>query len=391
MDLVYSAEEIALRDKIREWLATNVPRTRRPPEGKDAAEFDQAWQRRLFDGGFAGISWPAAYGGAGLSPFQLVIWLEEAARANAPHPGAMGIALNHAGPTLIVRGSEAQKKIYLQPILRGETIWCQGFSEPGAGSDLAALTTRADIEGDHLVVNGQKMWTSNAHHATYQELLVRTDPASKRHKGLTWVICDMSSPGLEIKPIKNMMGERHVNMVFYDNVRIPLTNVVGGIGEGWSVAMSTLSFERAIYFMPEMLSLVRKVEALICVARRTRLEDGRLASEDDAIAAKLAAVKAKTLALRAVAVTIASRLTRQGQPGPEGSMIKLYVTTTYKEIAALAAEILGWNFLEYGEDRTSNIWTYEYMWSWILTISGGSSEIQREIIADHVLNLPRAR
>ncbi len=391
MDLEHSPQEIAFRRRVREWLAENVPRAPRPRDDREAVAYDKAWQRRLYEGDFAGISWPAAYGGAGLTPFQLVIWLEEAARAGAPHPGAMGIALNHAGPTLIARGSEAQKKTYLQKILCGETVWCQGFSEPGAGSDLAALTTRARIDGDHLVVDGQKMWTSYGHHATYQELLVRTDPASKRHKGLTWVICDMRSPGLQIQPIKNMMGECHVNMTFYDNVRIPLENVVGGIGEGWSVAMSTLSFERAIYFMPEMLSLVRKVEGLIALAGRTRLENGRLASEDDAIASRLAAVKAKALALRALAVLLASRLTREGQPGPEGSMIKLYVTTTYKEIATLAGEILGWKFLEYGEDRTSNPWTYEYMWSWALTISGGSSEIQREIIADHVLGLPRAR
>jgi alkylation response protein AidB-like acyl-CoA dehydrogenase len=235
------------------------------------------------------------------------------------------------------------------------------------------------------------MWTSNAHYATYQELLVRSDVGSKRHKGLTWIICDMRSAGIQIQPIKNMMGERHVNMIFYDNVRIPLENVVGGLGNGWSVAMSTLSFERAIYFMPEMLSLVRKVERLIQLASRVRLENGRLAIDDDSIAANLANMKAKTLAMRALAATIASRLTQQGQPGAEGSITKLYVTTTYKELAALAAEILGWEFLEYAEERTSNPWTYEYMWSWVLTISGGSTEIQREIIADQMLNLPRAR
>jgi len=391
MDLNYSAEEVAFRTRVREWLATNVTSDGRPTDELSAAEYDRQWQRKLFEAGFAGISWKAEYGGAGLTPYQLLIWFEEAARAHAPHPGAMGIALNHAGPTIMVRGTELQKQKYLLPILKGETIWCQGFSEPGAGSDLAALATRGEVDGEHLIVNGQKMWTSNAHVATYQELLVRTDPTSRRHQGLTWLICDMDSPGLDIRPIKNMMGEHHVNMLFYDNVRIPLANVVGGLGNGWSVAMSTLSFERAIYFLPEMLSLGDKVQLLIELARTTKLENGVLAIDDGEIAGRLARLIAKTHALKALAVTVASRLTSQSQPGPEGSMIKLFVTTTYKEIAALAGDILGWEFLEYGADRASNRWTYEYMWSWILTISGGSSEIQREIIADHVLKLPRAR
>jgi alkylation response protein AidB-like acyl-CoA dehydrogenase len=391
MDLEHSPQDLSFRVRVREWLAANVPDTPRPTEGILAADYDRAWQKKLFAGGFAGITWPAEFGGAGLTPFQLLIWFDELGRAHAPHPGSMGIALNHAGPTIIVRGSEAQKKQYLTPILRGDTIWCQGFSEPGAGSDLAAISTRGEQVGDELIVNGQKMWTSNAHHASYQELLVRTDPQSKRHYGLTWVICDMNSPGITITPIKNMMGEHHVNMMFYDNVRIPIHNVVGGVGNGWSVAMSTLAFERAIYFLPEMLSMTDKVESLIKVACQVRFDNGLLAIDDGEIAGRLARIKAKSLALRALAVTVAGRLTKQNQPGPEGSMTKLYVTTTYKELAALAGDILGWDFMEYGDTRESNRWTYEYMWSWVLTISGGSSEIQREIIADHVLKLPRAR
>lgn len=391
MDLDYSEDDIAFRARARAWLAANVPAEPRPPEGDEAADYDKAWQRRLHDGGFAGINWPSEYGGAGLSGTKQVIWFEELARANGPHQGAMGIALNHAGPTLIVRGTEAQKAFYLPKILNGETIWCQGFSEPGAGSDLAALSTRGVIDGDHLVVNGQKMWTSNAHHATYQELLIRTDPDSKRHRGLTWVICDMRLPGIEIRPIRNMMGERHVNMLFYDDVRIPLENVVGEMGDGWAVAMSTLAFERGIYFVPEQLSLIEKVDLLTALAGKTRLETGGLAIDDQEIARRLAQLKAKTLAMRALCITTVGSSRESRQPGPEGSMVKLFVTTTYKELAALAADIVGLDFLEYGDDRTSNRWTYEYMWSWVLTIAGGSSEIQREIIADRVLGLPRAR
>jgi alkylation response protein AidB-like acyl-CoA dehydrogenase len=201
----------------------------------------------------------------------------------------------------------------------------------------------------------------------------------------------MRTPGIEISPIKNMMGERHVNMIFYDDVRIPLANVVGGMGEGWSVAMSTLAFERGIYFVPEMLSMIDKVERITDIARRTRLENGKLASEDDGIMHRLGLLKAKTLALRAICIGTVGSSRQTSQPGPEGSMVKLFVTTVYKELSALAAEIIGLDFLAYDDDRTSNAWTYEYMWSWVLTISGGSSEIQREIIADRVLGLPRAR
>jgi alkylation response protein AidB-like acyl-CoA dehydrogenase len=327
MNLDYSPEDIAFRQAARAWLADNVPTQARPPEGLAAAQYDQAWQLKLFEGGFAGINWPKEFGGAGLDGVKQVIWFEELARANGPHQGAMGIAMNHAGPTLIFRGTDEQKSFYLPKILRGETIWCQGFSEPGAGSDLAALKTRGEIDGDHLVVNGQKMWTSNAHHATYQELLIRTDPDSKRHKGLTWVICDMRAPGIEIRPIKNMMGERHVNMLFYDDVRIPLTNVVGGLGEGWSVAMSTLAFERGIYFVPEMLSMVEKVEVIAQLASKTRLENGKLASQDDGLMHRLAQIKAKTLAMRAMCITTVGSSRQTAQPGPEGSMVKLFVTS----------------------------------------------------------------
>jgi alkylation response protein AidB-like acyl-CoA dehydrogenase len=391
MDLNYSDEDRQFRQRARDWLQDNVPTQARPAEGAEAASYDMEWQRRLFDGGFAGINWPKAYGGLGLTGVQQIIWFEEAMSANAPHPGAMSIALNHAGPTLIVRGREDQQAQHLPSILRGETVWCQGFSEPGAGSDLAALRTRARLDGDHFVVDGQKMWTSNAHHARYQELLVRTDPESKRHRGLTWLICDMNTPGIEIKPIKNMMGERHVNALFYDNVRIPVSNVVGEVGQGWSVAMSTLSFERGTYFVPEQISLLQKVEEVAGLARRVRLETGKLAIDDDSIAQRLAEMKARTLALRALTLSTVGSLAGKAQPGPEGSVVKLYLTTTYQELSRLAAEIINWNFLDYGADRKSNRWTYEFMWSWVLTIAGGSSEIQREIIADKILELPRAR
>jgi alkylation response protein AidB-like acyl-CoA dehydrogenase len=391
MDLTQSPAEEAFRYRAREWLAANKPATPRPTDPAESGAFDRAWQRKLFDGGFAGINWPKEYGGAGLDLFQQVIWYEEIARAHAPWLNSLSITINHAGPTLIQRGSEAQKAKHLEKMLSGEEVWCQGFSEPGAGSDLAALQTRGEVVGDEIIVNGQKMWTSYGHVSDFQELLIRTDPGSKRHHGLTWVICDMKSPGIRITPVVNMMGEQHVNMVFYDDVRIPLENVVGGVSNGWSVAMSTLSIERIMSFLSDQIELLEKVDRVFALATETRLDTGRLASEDDEIMRRLARVKADALAIRAMTLGNLSRLAKGGQVGPEGSMMKLYVTTTYKRLSGIVAEILGPEFIEYGHDRNSNQWTYEFMWAWVLTISGGSSEIQREVIADRLLELPRAR
>lgn len=391
MNLDYSSEDRAFRARAREWLAANRPDGVRPPEGAAAAAFDLAWQRRQYEGGFAGPNWPKAYGGLGLTAVQQMIWYDEAARANAPALGMLLIALTHAGPTLIAGGTEEQKNFHLPKILQGEVVWCQGFSEPNAGSDLAALKTRGEVDGDHLVVTGQKMWTSAAREARYQELLIRTEPGSQRHKGLTWVICDMHSPGIEIAPIKTMFGESEINMTFYDEVRIPLSNVVGQIHGGWAVAMSTLTFERGTSFLRDQLSLSDKVAQIIALARTERLVDGSIAFSDPEIAHQLGELKADAMALRAMAVSNVGRVDRTGSPGPEGSMVKLLVTQTERRLNEVMAKILGARFLDYGENRAGNQWTFEYLWGWVLTIAGGTSEIQKEIIADRVLELPRSR
>jgi len=391
MDLTYTNEDLAFREQARAWLMANVPTRPRPADVQGGAEFDKAWQRKLFEGGWAGVNWPQEFGGLGLTGVRTLIWWEECERARAPGYERTTIALTHAGPTLIARGAEAQKAFHLPTILRGEALWCQGFSEPGAGSDLAALKTRGVIDGDYLVVNGQKTWTSGAATAQYQELLVRTDPGSERHKGLTWVICDMSLPGIEVRPIQTMMGESDINATFYDDVRIPLSNVVGGIGEGWSVAMSTLAFERGNTFLRDQISLSGKVERAIALARATVMANGKCAIEDLEIARKLAELKADALSLRAMAVANVSNIDRNGSPGPEGSMVKLLVSQTNKQLNEVVAEVLGQPFLDYAGTKESAPWTYDYMWGWVLTIAGGATEIQKEIIADRVLGLPRSR
>ncbi|MCW1428364.1 acyl-CoA dehydrogenase family protein [Novosphingobium sp. JCM 18896] len=392
MDLHYTEADRDFRARAREWLKANVPQTRRPAHGQAGAQFDRDWQRKLHDHGWAGVAWPQEYGGLGLSGLRQVIWYEELARAHAPHHiNTTYVALMHAGPTLIARGTPEQKAFHLPRILSGESLWCQGFSEPNAGSDLASIKTRGRIEGDHIVVNGAKMWTTDAQYGDYQELLIRTDPASERHKGLTWVICDMKTPGIDIKPIRTMLQDDHVSMVFYDEVRIPLANVVGEVGKGWSTALATLSFERGLGFIGDQLELYERVNRAIDLAGKTRLEDGRLAIGDDGIAQRLAAIKADCIAIRAMTLADIAETDRTGEPGPKGSMMKLMVTTTHKALSEVVGEILGWSFLEFDGDRIAYPWTYDYLWSWVFSISGGTNEIQREITADRVLGLPKAR
>ena len=392
MDLHYSDSDLEFRAQARAWLTVNVPSETRPAHGPEAAQFDRDWQRKLHDNGWAGIAWPKEFGGLGLSGLQQVIWYEELARAKAPHHiNTSYVALMHAGPTLIARGSEAQKAFHLPRILKGEALWCQGFSEPNAGTDLAALKTRGTLDGDHIVVTGAKMWTTDAQHADYQELLVRTDPDAERHKGLTWLICDMKTPGIDIRPIRTMLQDEHVNMVFYDEVRIPLSNVVGEVNKGWSTALATLSFERGLGFIGDQLELYERVCRAIDLAERVRVEDGRRAIDCDDIAQRLASIKAETIAIRAMTLAEIAETDRTGEPGPKGSMMKLMVTTTHKALSEVVGDIMGWDFLEFDGDRSAHPWTYDYLWSWVFSISGGTSEIQREITADRVLGLPKGR
>jgi alkylation response protein AidB-like acyl-CoA dehydrogenase len=267
--------------------------------------------------GWAGIAWPREYGGRGASLMEQLIWYEEYARAGAPDISTLFVGLNHAAPTLIACGSEEQKAHHLPRILRGDVIWCQGFSEPNAGSDLASLQTRAVIDGDHLVVTGQKIWTSFAHIAEFQELLVRTDPEAPRHRGITWVICPMNAPGIEIRPITTLTGGSDFCEVFYDAVRIPLANVVGQLNDGWRVAMATLSFERGTAFLSEQVRIARRMDELIATARAA----GKHADQE--IARRLARAGGSRCDARHELPSI-SLAARTGVPGAEASMIRLF-------------------------------------------------------------------
>ena len=351
-----------------------------------------AWQRRMHDAGWAGINWPKEYGGRGAPLMEQLVWYEEYARVGAPDVTTGFVGLKHAGPTLIACGSEEQKAYHLPRILRGDVVWCQGFSEPNAGSDLASLQTRAEIDGDHLVVNGQKIWTSFGHVAEFQELLVRTDPAAPRpHAGITWVICPMDAPGLDIRPIKTLAGNSDFCEVFYDNVRIPLANVVGKLNDGWRVAMATLSFERGTAFMSEQVRMARRLDELIEVAQRTPGPDGRPAIDDDEIGRRLALAAAEVEAMRAMTYRSLSVAARTGMPGAEASMIRLFFSELIQRIDALAMEILGSATVEgfAADGAPRDEWAERYLTGLSQTIGGGTKEIQRNIIGERVLGLPR--
>jgi alkylation response protein AidB-like acyl-CoA dehydrogenase len=390
MRLQVTAEEREFRRDVRGWLQTNVPREMRPLEGQALRDFDLLWQRRQFQGGWAGISWPKEYGGRGSSLAQQLIWYEECARAGAPVGGSMFVALTHAGPTLITRGSETQKAFHLPKILRGEAIWCQGFSEPNAGSDLANLKTQARIEGDTLVVNGSKIWTSYAYLADYQELLLRTDLSAPRHKGLTWVICDMHSPGITVHRIPTMSSTGNLCQVFYDEVRIPIENVVGDINDGWNVSMTTLGFERGTAFIGHQVALASTVDKLVALAGNVSAADGcGTAIDDGAVASALGTLRAQVAALRAMTYLSVSRGLVQEVPGPEGNVIALYYAELSKKVYALAVELLGAEGLE--KRTTERDWLTEYLDAFKNTIAGGSSQIRRNVIGERLLGLPRGR
>jgi alkylation response protein AidB-like acyl-CoA dehydrogenase len=388
MELALTPEDVAFRQAARDWLRENYPTQPRPNDGPPMREFDLAWQRRQWEGGWAGVAWPTAYQGLGLPVLHQLLWLEECARVGAPDIDSRFVAVNHAGPTLIANGTEEQKAFHLPRILRGEVLWCQGFSEPEAGSDLASLRTLGVVDGDDLVVSGQKLWTSFADLADYQELLVRTDPSAPKHRGLTWVICDMRLPGITIRPIKTLDGLSHFCEVFYDEVRIPLTNVVGSINDGWRVAMSTLSFERGTAFTHGQVQLAAIADRLVEISReQPAYGRSKLAIDDDEIAGRLATARAEIAALRALTYANALRNETAVHPGPESSIVKLCYTELRQRLMRLAMEVVGPGSSLPGVTHAS--WDEDYLFSYTETIAGGTSDIQRNIIGERVLGLPR--
>jgi alkylation response protein AidB-like acyl-CoA dehydrogenase len=389
MDLRYSESDEAFRAEIRSWLADALPKIPPKPPLEDwpaRREWDTSWQRTLFDAGYAGINWAKEVGGRGASPTEHLIFLEETERAGAPYVGVNFVGLLHAGPTLAAEASDEQKQRHLPRILKGEEVWCQGFSEPGAGSDLASLSTRAVRDGDHYVVTGQKIWTSFAQVADYCELLVRTDPDAPKHRGISWLIMPMDSPGIEIQPLRTIVGSTEFSQMFLDGVRIPVENRVGAENDGWRVAMVTFSFERGTAFVGELVRTRALVEDLVGIARKMgRWEDAGLRRDLGHMAAELDALWALTCRN----ITQAERGT--GVPGLGGSVFKLAYTELRSRLGDLALKLLDRAALTLDDvdGIESGIHVERWMNAMSLTIAAGTSQIQRNIVGERILGLPK--
>ena len=387
MNFEFSAEDNAFRQEVRDWLVANALREARPRGGRPMREFDLEWQRRKYRGGWAGLSWPQLLGGRGLSLIRQMIWYEETARAEAPGLGCLSIALNHAGPTIIGRGTEQQKAFHLPQILRGDVVWCQGFSEPNAGSDLAGIRLAGRVEGDSIIVSGQKIWSSHAQVADFQELLVRTDPTLGRHKGISWVICDMTSPGITVRPINTLAGDQHFCEVFYEDVKIPLASVVGEVNDGWRVAMMTLANERGGTTLSHAAELGRVVDRLIALAHERTDVNGRPMVKNEAIAARLMEHRAEAAALQALTYALISGDQNEAKPGSNAAVTFLFFGELLQRVRVTGLEVLGTGAIELSPEAEP--WTRSWLADRMMVIAGGSVQVRKNIIAERILGLPR--
>jgi alkylation response protein AidB-like acyl-CoA dehydrogenase len=390
-------EEQAFRHDLRAWLDETLPTLPPEPPFEDwtaKRAYDTGWQRRLFDAGYAGISWPTEYGGRGATPSEELIFLEETERAGAPYVGCNFVSTLHAGPTIAAEGTPEQRARYLPPILRGENVWCQGFSEPEAGSDLASLRTRAVRDGDDYVVSGQKIWTSHAQIADFCELLVRTDPDAPKHRGITWIVMPMDSPGIDVRPMRTLTGESEFSEMFLDEVRIPAGNVVGAENDGWRVAMVTFSFERGTAFVSELLGSMRLLADLVEIARKTPLGAGT-AWDDTGIRQELTVVAAELDAQWALTKRNVSRAARHGSPGVGGSVFKLAYHETRERMGEVALRILGRARLALGDPTGLSArhldHVHQRLYALSLSIAAGTAQIQRNIVGERLLGLPKER
>jgi len=378
MDLTFSESELAFRDELRAWFSANQPADE--PVGDEDAHYHWRadFQRRLADDGWAAVQWPVQYGGRGATLMQSAIFFEELGRSGAPLPAnVLGLLL--AGPTIMAWGTEEQKERYLNPILTAEEIWCQGFSEPDAGSDLAAVKTRAVRDGEDWVVTGQKVWTSAAQYSKWCMLVARTDPDAAKHKGLSYFLMDMDQDAVEVRPLRQITGESEFNELFIDGARIPHENLLGGEGNGWKVALTTLMNERAGLAFFLQVRMRQLLDTLIGVAAERGLLD------DPIVAERLGELHLKAEVLRLTAYRGLTAIEKYGQPGPEGSLTKWMWSQTNQELTQLAADLLGAEALTVGSP-----WAYELLRARGNSIEGGTTEVLKNIVAERVLGLPRA-
>ena len=395
MDLNLTPSEEAFRQELSDWLQDNLTdeqkttRLKGLPE-EQSLELRRAWERKLGEGGWLGVSWPKEFGGRGVTAMEYVIYLEEMFRAEAPHPvDTLGLGL--VGPTVVDVGTDEQKRRFVQPILRGEVIWCQGFSEPNAGSDLAGLQTRADLDGDDWVVNGQKIWSSQAQNADWCALLARTDQDAPKHKGISFLLVDMTSPGISVRPIKQISGSSEFNEIFFDNVRVPKKNILGEPNNGWRVANRLLAYERGVITMEMLAGYQTQWDEMREFARNTK-RNGRPLIEDARIRERLAQSYTDIQLMRLANLRYITRYVRGEAPGAETSIMKLYWASTEQGLCDLAMSLAGPEALAMpGSPRAfaHDDWITKYLMSRVSTVYGGTLDIQRNIIAERIFGLPR--
>jgi alkylation response protein AidB-like acyl-CoA dehydrogenase len=393
MDLNLTPQEQHFRDEVRAWLQANVPKDwesrRAQDDMKEFFAFLRAWQKQVFEAGWAGVAWPTEYGGRGATLMEQVIFTEEMARAIAPQlANVLGLSL--IGPTIIAYGTDKQKKRFLPPILSADEIWCQGFSEPNAGSDLAGIRTAAKLDGDHYIVNGQKVWTSYGWAADWCALLTRSDADSTKHKGLTYILVDMKSPGVEVRPLRQLTGETEFNELFFRDVRVPVENVLGKAGEGWEVAIGTLMHERATLGAGMQITFRRQFDRLVELSHVVE-RNGRPAAEDPVMRQKLAQSYVDIEIMRLNQMRSISRISQTGVPGPEGSVHKIFWSELNQRFQQVAMELLGpYGQLTNGGAIDDGQWAYNFLRARGNTIEAGTSEVQRNIVGHFVLGLPKS-
>jgi alkylation response protein AidB-like acyl-CoA dehydrogenase len=390
MDFRLTEAEARFQREVHDWLVANLPSGWgtsgfvKPEDPGEKVRFARWWQGRLHEGGWAGLHWPTEYGGRGATPIEQFLFAEEYTRVGAPPMIDIGVGPGLVGPTLIHHGTEAQKRRFLPKILTGEEVWCQGFSEPNAGSDLAACRTRAELRGDFFHVSGQKIWTSYARFADWCILVTRTDFQAPKHKGLTFLLVDMKTPGITIRPLVEMTGVAWFNEVFFDDVRVPRENMVGALNEGWQIAITTLAHERA--GSAPHARIAGEMRDVMALARRTG------AAGDRRWRQRLAQSFIETEIVRLLVYKQVTEVMRRGQPGPEGSYLKLVWSETDQRLKDLAIELHGpYAALARGAGPALDAgrWEYEYLWARAASIYAGTSEVQRNVISQRVLGLPR--
>jgi alkylation response protein AidB-like acyl-CoA dehydrogenase len=395
VDFTLTPEQQAFRERTRTWLKANIPESWKAIGSTEvprpeAYEFLRKWQKKMHEGGLIGATWPKEYGGQGLTFVEEMILHEEMALQKAP-PMLNILGVGMAGPTIIAYGTEEQKKRYPEKILTCEEIWCQGYSEPNAGSDLAGLQTRAVKDGDHYIINGQKVWTSLAHMADWMMLLARTDPEAPKHKGITYFLLDMHLPGVTVKPLKQITGDAEFNEVFFDNVRVHESQILGGLNNGWAVGLTTLMYERLALGFGLQMRLRIALESLIEMARRVE-KTGRAVTKDPVMRQKLAQLWIDTEALKYTGARAITKLLKGELPGPEASTGKMGWVETHQKLQELAMEIEGaYSQLMKGSERTidGGVWQYGFLRSRANSIEGGTTEVQKNIIGERVLGLPK--